>query len=359
MSKEQTLVILMPGFPKDEADTNCLPFPQLFVKNLKAQNPGLNIIVLAFQYPHSLQPYRWHGVMVFPFNGRNKGQLNRLLVWNAVWVRLKQIKRENRLLGILSFWMGECALIGKYASKKYQVKHFTWLQGQDAKSNNRFVSLLRPQPGNIIALSDFLSDEFNRNYGIRPAHVIASGIDETLFDPLPENRTIDIMGAGSLIPLKRYDMFIRVIAKLIKQFPELNCIVCGDGPGLEKLQNMISEKGLENNVRLKGALLHKEVLSLMQSSKIFLHTSSYEGFSTVCNEALYAGAAVISFCKPMHVDFRNMHIVSAEHEIENLLKTFLLKKAAVRERVLTYSMTDTCKQVLDLYRQVPVFEPRS
>ena len=358
MNSDGALVILMPGFPKDEADSSCLPFPQLFVKNLAAQNPALNIIVLAFQYPHSLQPYHWHNVTVYPFNGRNKGKLNRLLVWNAVWVKLKQIKREHKLVGILSFWLGECALIGKYAFKKFAVKHFTWLQGQDARQNNRFVQLIKPEAENIIALSDSLSDELYNNYGIRPGIVIPSGIDETMFDALPGTRTIDIMGAGSLIPLKRYDMFIRIISKLADRFPGLNCIICGDGPERERMQRLINENGLVNNIRLTGSLPHRSVLALMQSSGIFLHTSSYEGFSTVCNEALYAGATVVTFCKPMHVDFKQQHIVSSEYEMENLLCKLLEEKKEVYERVLTYSMKNTCKQVLDLYWTVPVEESR-
>ena len=49
--KLDTLVILSPGFAANEADTTCLPPMQLFVKALKEICPGLNIIVIAFQYP--------------------------------------------------------------------------------------------------------------------------------------------------------------------------------------------------------------------------------------------------------------------------------------------------------------------
>ena len=61
---KKTLVILIPGFPENERDSTCVPFPQSFVKNLKQINPFLHIIVIAFQYPFSPGTYDWHGVEV-------------------------------------------------------------------------------------------------------------------------------------------------------------------------------------------------------------------------------------------------------------------------------------------------------
>ena len=62
MNDQRTLIILTPGFPKNEQDTNCMPFPQSCIKNLKQLNPDLQIIVCAFQYPYFDTPYEWHGV---------------------------------------------------------------------------------------------------------------------------------------------------------------------------------------------------------------------------------------------------------------------------------------------------------
>ena len=45
------LVILTPGFPKDETDTTCIPFLQDFILELNDQYPSLKIDILAFDYP--------------------------------------------------------------------------------------------------------------------------------------------------------------------------------------------------------------------------------------------------------------------------------------------------------------------
>src|SRR5664279_4780649 len=124
--KNKTLIILIPGFPANEEDSTCLPFPQAFVKHLKLLNPDLNIKVMAFQYPYFDAVFEWHGIEVHAYNGRNRSGFNRLLLWRKVWRTLKEIFREEKVVGILSFWMGEAALIAKYTAKKYTVRSFTW-----------------------------------------------------------------------------------------------------------------------------------------------------------------------------------------------------------------------------------------
>lgn len=77
-------------------------------------------------------------------------------------------------------------------------------------------------------------------------------------------------------------------------------MICGQGPELEKLQGLIIQFDLQQNITLQGERPHEEILLLLQRTKILLHPSNYEGFSGVCLEALYAGAQVISFCKPVN-----------------------------------------------------------
>ena len=80
MSRDETLVILTPGFPENEADTTCMPMQQSLIRTLKKEYPELNIIVLSFQYPYFKKTYKWFDTTVISFDGRNKGGLRRLLL---------------------------------------------------------------------------------------------------------------------------------------------------------------------------------------------------------------------------------------------------------------------------------------
>lgn len=350
MSNEsKTLIILTPGFPKDEADSTCLPFLQTFIRSVNRVDPSLNIIVLAFQYPHFSKEYFWEGNKVISFNGRNKGKIYRLLLWIKILKKIKKLTHENNVIGFFNLWLGECALIGKYASKKYRIKSFTWILGQDAKTNNGYIKFIKPNSQSLIAMSDFLADNFEKNFKVRPAHIIPLGIDKNLFtEPLTE-RNIDILGAGSLIPLKQYDVFIKMVIKLAQKRPGIKTVILGEGKERETLQKMIDENKMSNNIRLAGDTAHKETLALMQRSKIFLHPSSYEGFGTVCAEALYAGAKLISFVKPMNKEFKNWFIVETEVDMLKQLETILNDPNPEYERVMVYDSEAIGREVLSLY----------
>ena len=310
-----TLVILSPGFPKNEADTTCLTSQQNFVKALNKNFPSLKIIILSFQYPFSTSTYQWYGNTVIPFNGMKPGIVASLILWRRLWHTLHELKKENNIAGLFSFWAGECALIGKYFGKWNNLKHFNWIMGQDAKKGNKYIALIRPQSHELIAMSDFLSQEFYKNYGLRPSHIIPNAIDSSSFHGGTTERDITILGVGSLIPLKQYDVFIRIVKEITKEMPATNAILCGKGPEEIPLQKLIVHHQLQDNLLLTGEKPHAETLQLMQRTKIFLHTSNYEGFSTVCLEALYAGCHVISFIKPMQHDIDHWHIVQTKEEM--------------------------------------------
>src|ERR1700729_2680257 len=97
----KTLVILSPGFPANEADTTCLPSQQLFIKDINKLFPSLKIIILAFQYPFSKSEFEWNKNKVIAFAGNGRGKFYRLILWGRVWGKLRKLKRENNIIGLL------------------------------------------------------------------------------------------------------------------------------------------------------------------------------------------------------------------------------------------------------------------
>jgi glycosyltransferase involved in cell wall biosynthesis len=349
MSKTDTLVILSPGFPANEADSTCVPAQQVFVKNLKQNFPQLNIIVLAFQYPYYPSEYQWNGITVISFGGRNMGSIFRVFNWMRVWHKLRQLNRQYQIIGLLSFWLGECALIGNKFAKKNKLKHYCWLLGQDAKPGNKYFKYIRPQAGELIALSDFIAAEFDKNYAITPGQVITPGIDPAMFDIQHKERYIDILGAGSLIPLKQYHLLVNIVGILRYTFPGITATICGNGPEMEYLKTMIKNLDLENNVTLMGELPHDEVLKLMQRTRVFVHTSAYEGFGVVCLEALHAGAQVVSFVRPMNTAVKNWHFAYMQDDMVEIIKGLLEDSAPDHNSVTPYLVKDSNIATMKLF----------
>ncbi len=349
--RQQALVILSPGFPENEADTTCLPAHQVFIRAINRNFPELKVIILALQYPFAVNEYLWFGNTVISFNGGRHRKIGRLLFWVKIWGVLKTLQKEHSLLGLLGFWFNEYALVSKYFGKVNRVKHYSWITGQDAKKGNLFVKLVKPKPNSLIAMSDFLAQQFYTNYKVKPAFIVPNGIDIAMFCAEKMERCIDVFAAGSLIPLKQYDVFVDVVKLIAEKLPGMQAVLCGKGPEEDNLVKKIAALGLDENIQLAGERKHNEVLGLMQQSKVFLHTSNYEGFSTVCLEALYAGVHVISFFRPMENDIEHWHIVKTKEEMAHKALAVLQDAATVHKPVLAYAMDDVAKQILKLYKQ--------
>jgi glycosyltransferase involved in cell wall biosynthesis len=347
MSK--TLVILTPGFPKDEADTACITPLQLFVKAVKETHPLLNVIVLAFHYPFTAAQYHWHDIEVIALGGKDTGGLKRRLTWVKAWSVLKGLRHKYGKLQLLSFWFGECAYVGQMFAKKNRLEHYCWILGQDAKAGNRYVNKVNPEGRNLIALSDFIAREFNKNYGILPEHVIPVGVDPSLFPRDAPLREIDIIGVGSLIPLKQYTLFVDVVASLKKSFPNIKTMICGNGPEIEMLHKKIISLSLQDNIILTGELPNEMVLNIMSRSKILLHPSAYEGFGLVCLEALCAGAKVISFVRPMNANIENWYTVDDEQDVIKLAADILGNEKTMFRSVISYHVHDNARKLISLF----------
>lgn len=348
MQTSDTLILLAPAWPADENDSVWIPAKQLFVKQLRQLYPDLQVIILAYNYPHHTQTYQWHGATVIPFDGMETRKLQRYALWFKVWRQLQQLRRQHHIIGMFSFWCGETALVGHYFGQLHRIKHFCWVSGQDAKKDNRLVRFIRPKPAELVTISRFLTDEFEKNHGIRPSHTIPIGIEPGYFNAGNVARDITILGAGSLIPLKQYAIFIYVIKLLIPHISDLKAVICGGGPEYDKLNDLILELGLEKHVTLTGIKSHEEVLAMMQRASIFLHPSSYEGFGAVCLEALYAGNEVISFVNPMYLNIPKWHIVQTTSEMYECALQ-LLQREPDYSPVMLYEMTDSVKQIMALF----------
>ena len=346
---QPALMILTPGFPKDEEDSTCLPPVQNFIKALNEQSPSLKIIILSFDYPFISTTYYWNNNTVLSFNGWGKRHFKKLYKWILIRRAMYTLKRNNNIIGLLSFWCGECAFLGNRFAKNNDLTNFCWIQGQDAKKENKYVSRSKTGATELVALSDFIAFEFEKNHKIRPKHIIPIGINPADFTGENVTRDIDIIGVGSLIPLKQYEVFIEVISKIKTDLPAIKAVLCGKGPEENKLNGLIIKYGLEKNITLTGELPHAEILKQMKRSKVFLHSSNYEGFGIVCIEALYAGCRVISFVQPMSEEIENWQIVKTKEEMAKKAMIILHDQKTIYTTVLPFTIKETAKKIMQLF----------
>lgn len=286
---------LTPGFAADEQDDTCIPPLQLLARALRDQ--GVAPTILPLEYPFRADPYQWHRLPVFPCNGQNRRWHKPFTFWKALEIGQQQLE-QKRFAAIHSFWLGWGSSIGEWLSKRNGIPHFTTLAGQDVLSSN-WAHLKRLRPGRekrLVALSNFQQQVFRQTTGLEAGHLIPWGVEEALTPTalVWQARPIEVLGVGSLVPVKNWEKWLRVLARAALDRPQIQAVLIGDGPQRQYLQQLAEQLGLGQRVHFAGALTRQTVLSAMSRSKILLHTATFESFGFVYPEAAAQGCALVS-----------------------------------------------------------------
>jgi teichuronic acid biosynthesis glycosyltransferase TuaC len=157
----------------------------------------------------------------------------------------------------------------------------------------------------VIAVAQALKDVMV-DLGCPPEkiRVIPNGIDPVKFRPQPRasarqklelpGQSPIILSIGRLISGKGFHVLIEAIARLRAKRPDLLLLVVGDGPDRSRLAAQIRSLGLQQNVRLIGALPHEELATWYSAADVFCLASQREGCPNVVLEALACGCPAIT-----------------------------------------------------------------
>lgn len=137
------------------------------------------------------------------------------------------------------------------------------------------------KPGSMVVIPPF-SLEFGGS--ALPGHL------ESFFaDHLPT-----ITCSGLYEPLYGFDHAVSLMNRLRDLYPKAGLLLIGDMRNAHWCRTLISELGLESNVKLCGNLGHEECLAAIGRSTLFLRPTHYDGDSLSVREALALGVRVVA-----------------------------------------------------------------
>jgi glycosyltransferase involved in cell wall biosynthesis len=109
-----------------------------------------------------------------------------------------------------------------------------------------------------------------------------------------------ILSVGRLIDFKGFDHLVRACALLKRRSVAYRCLIIGDGPNRDALQELIQSEGLERDVQILGAQPLEAVFKHMESAHVFALASDVDSrgacdvLPTVISEAMAHGLPVVS-----------------------------------------------------------------
>lgn len=120
---------------------------------------------------------------------------------------------------------------------------------------------------------------------------IQNGVDLARIDQAigstvrPEHEKLELVYVARFVALKRHKMLFDII----KQLPNVQLILIGQGPLEEELKEYVKENGVAEQVAFLGVMQRDDLYRRVSQADIYVSTSSYEGLPIGVLEAMRCG----------------------------------------------------------------------
>ena len=220
------------------------------------------------------------------------------------YLRFYFTKRNYDLYHIHAASYGSTFRKGWYvrATKKWGKKVILHIHGAEymifyEKSNKKEkIRSILNTADKVIALSDEWKHKFDRTFGLTNCVVLENGIDTERLQPAItscQEHPHTFVSLGRLGERKgTYDL-ITAIEQAKIEVPDIKCYLAGDGE-IEKCNDLIKQKRLDNNIIVVGWADFDKKLELLRKSSVLVLPSYNEGLPMAILEGMACGKAIIS-----------------------------------------------------------------
>ena len=148
----------------------------------------------------------------------------------------------------------------------------------------------------VIALSDDWKSKFEKTFALSNCVTLNNGIDTEEFEKAVcniEEMSNSFLFLGRLGKRKgTYDL-VEAMDVAAKENHQIKLIMAGDGE-IEKVKQLIRDKGLSNNIEVVGWIDFEEKINLLKKTATVVLPSYNEGLPMAILEGMAAGKAIIS-----------------------------------------------------------------
>jgi glycosyltransferase involved in cell wall biosynthesis len=108
-----------------------------------------------------------------------------------------------------------------------------------------------------------------------------------------DKRTFRVLSAGSLEKINGFDLAVEAFSLFLKNFPESDFVIFGEGPEQNHLERTIEDHGLESRIRIHRWISSDALHERMRDSDVFLFTGLQDRTGFFVLQAMSAGLPVV------------------------------------------------------------------
>lgn len=189
------------------------------------------------------------------------------------------------------------ALIGLFLAKKFRIGLELQIHGFEKYSGLRKIiaDFVIPRASAVRCVSQRLKRQLINDFGVDekkitivPVFANTGNIKQAI---KTRRNNFVFLTVGRLAPVKNIGLQIKAMAEVVKNYPNTELWIAGDGLEKSNLKSQNSKLKLENNVKLLGWQDNPE--EFYSQADAFLLTSNYEGWGMVIIEAANYGLPII------------------------------------------------------------------
>lgn len=129
-----------------------------------------------------------------------------------------------------------------------------------------------------------------------PVHVIPEAVSTPALDHLPAKRPAPHLAwVARLVPSKRPDHAVRMLAALRERNPEATLTLVGEGPERARIERLAADLGVGSALTLSGRVGEAEKLAILQSASVLIACSAREGWGLTVTEAGRLGTPAVAY----------------------------------------------------------------
>lgn len=211
----------------------------------------------------------------------------------------------------------------------------------------RSINIMKKYADLIITQTSFLKSQLvSLGFPENRVEVGFSGIDTRFIDSIQEpSKTYDACFVARLNPSKGIYDVINIWELVCSKKEDAKLIMVGGGEKsiVDKLKELIKQKGLTGKIEIAGFCKTVDVYKIMKSSKLFLYADTENGWGMAIAEAMCCRCPAIAYDLPVYreafgdtIDLVPLKDIQgfSERIIDLLLNEALLKEKGKRSRAM-------------------------